>query len=176
MLLKKKNSSEFMHPDLIAAKKCAYDPSGLILDDFVIEEESQQYGACQFKMNRRNIKFRVAKITPTKVGQFVTLWKRTGGGPIQPFDMEDPVDLFIISVRTAEHFGQFVFSKSVLCEKGIVSKNGKGGKRAIRVYPPWDKADNKQAMNAQKWQLLYFFEIPLNARADISRLQTLILL
>jgi hypothetical protein len=29
---------------------------------------------------------------PTKVGQFVTLWKRLGRGPIQPFDLSYPVE------------------------------------------------------------------------------------
>ncbi len=124
-------------------------------------------------MNHRNLKFRVAKITPTKIGQFVTIWKRIGRGPIQPFDIEDPFDLVVVSVRTPEHFGQFVFPKHVLYEKGIVSKHGKGGKRAIRVYPPWDKTGSKQASMTQKWQLPYFFEIPINTCVDITRVQVL---
>ena len=175
MVIKEKNSFELIHFDLIAAQKFAYEPSGLVSDHFAIEAESEEYGASEFKMNHRNIKFRVAKITPTKIGQFVTIWKRIGNGPIQPFDMEDPFDLIVISVCTLEHFGQFVFPKVVLYEKGIVSKEGKGGKRAIRVYPPWDRTNNKQASNTQKWQLSYFFEIPSNAQADISRIQKLFL-
>jgi hypothetical protein len=176
MLVKKKKASESIYPDLIAAQKLAYEPSGLMMDHFAIEEESEEYAASEFTMNHRSIKFRVAKITPTKIGQFVTLWKRIGSGPIQPFDMSDPFDLFVISVRTPEYFGQFVFPKLVLYEKGIVSKDGKGGKRAIRVYPPWDITDNKQAIETQKWQLSYFFEIPLNAQTEVSRIQKLFLL
>jgi hypothetical protein len=144
-----------------------------MMDRFAAEAESEEYAASEFKLNHFRIKFRVAKITPTKVGQFVTLWKRIGCGPIQPFDLEDPFDLFVVSVRTPEHFGQFVFPKSVLDEKGILSSDGKGGKRAIRVYPPWDRTDNKQAVRTQKWQLLYFFEIPLNAQIDLLRVQKL---
>lgn len=159
MSIQKKVSAERMHPDLIAAQKFAYAPIGLTIDHFAAEAESKKYAAAEFKMNDLNIKFRVAKITPTKVGQFVTLWKRIGKGPIQPFDMADPFDLFVISVRTADDFGQFVFPKTVLHEKGIISKDGKGGKLAIRVYPPWYVADNKQAISTQKWQLLYFFKI-----------------
>ena len=176
MLVKKKNSSEFTHLDLIAAQKVAYEPSGLMMCHFAVEAESEEYAASEFKMNNLNIKFRVAKITPTKIGQFVTIWKRIGGGPIQPFDITDPFDLFVISVRTPKHFGQFVFPKLVLCEKGIVSKDGKEGKRAIRVYPPWDITDNNQAIKTQKWQLPYFFEIPFNAQVDVSRVQKLFLL
>lgn len=168
-----KNSSQCMHPDLMAAQKWAYEPSGFTIDHFTVEKESQEYGASAFRMNNLNIEFRIAKITPTKIGQFVTIWKRIGDGPIQPFDMADPFDLIVISVRTSTHFGQFVFPKTVLSEKGIVSKNEKGGKRAIRVYPPWDIPDNKQANQTQKWQLPYFFEIPLNGQANVSCVQIL---
>jgi len=158
MVLKSK-SPDAIHPDIIAAQKFAYEPSGLQCENIVTEAESEEYGACVFEMNNKHIKFRTGKITPTKVGQFVTLWKRIGKGPILPHDMEDPVDLFVVSVRHAEYFGQFVFPKAVLHEKGVLSKEGKGGKRAMRVYPSWDMADNRQAKNTQAWQLKYFFEI-----------------
>jgi len=149
---------EAIHPDLLFAQKLAYEPSGLLCKNFGKEAESAQYGAFTFTMNNRSIKFRVAKITPTKTGQFVTLWKRIGKGPIQPHDLEDPVDLFVISVRTFEHLGQFVFPKTVLCEKGIVSKKGEGGRRAMRVYPPWDRPNNRQAEKTQQWQLPFFLK------------------
>jgi hypothetical protein len=48
------------------------------------------------------------------------------------------------------------FLKSVLADKGIITKNGKEGKRGIRVYPPWDIATNKQAEKTQSWQTKYF--------------------
>ncbi len=131
------------------------------------EAESQEYGACEFELNNHRIKFRVAKITPTKIGQFVTLWKRIENGPIVPFDMADPVDLFVVCVRKGQQFGQFVFPKNVLHEKGFVSKDGKGGKRAMRVYPPWDMADSPQAKKTQTWQLKYFFEIQPAIDAEI---------
>lgn len=168
-----KNPTAFMHSDLIAAQKLSYEPSGLIIEHFVKERESQEYAASEFIMNHRRIKFRTAKITPTKVGQFVTLWKRLGNGPIQPFDVTDPFDLFIISVRSSKHFGQFVFPKTLLHEKGVISKGGIAGKRAIRVYPPWDVADNNQAIKTQKWQLPYFLEILPHAQPDVDRIQKL---
>lgn len=70
----KHNTSKFLHPDLLAAQKLAYEPSGLgVISKLVREMESKEYGACVFEMNHRRIKFRVGKITPTKIGQFVTL-------------------------------------------------------------------------------------------------------
>jgi hypothetical protein len=46
----------------------------------MLERESLEYAACSFKLNSMSVKFRVAKITPTKIGQFVTLWKRVSKG------------------------------------------------------------------------------------------------
>lgn len=134
-----------------------------------MEAESTEYGAYAFKLNDLFIRFRVAKITPKKIGQFVTLWKRIENGPIQPYDICDPVDLFVVSTRKVDHFGQFVFAKSALWEQGVISKNGKGGKRAMRVYPPWDKPLNRQAQQTQRWQTAYFLDIPLNQPIDRVR-------
>ena len=64
-----------------------------------------------------------------------------------------------MNVRTENEFGQFVFPKAVLIKKGIISTDKKEGKRAFRVYPIWDNANNKQAERTQKWQLDYFYEI-----------------
>ncbi len=162
-----------MHAELIAARDFAYEPSGLRIDNFVNGTEGKEYGASGFEIHHRRIQFRVGKITPVKIGCFVTLWKRVGAGPILPFDLEDPVDLFVVSVRNASRFGQFVFPKSVLCEQGIVSTKARIGKLAMRIYPPWDTPENRQANHTQAWQLLYFFEIPLHASVDIARVQTL---
>jgi|SRR5271154_3334513 len=148
-----------IHPDLILAQELAYKPNGLQSDAIEQETESKEYGACTFTMSHRIIKFRAAKITPTKVGQFVTIWKRIGRGPIMPYDLSDSIDLFIISVRDNQRFGQFIFPKYVLWQKEFVSKDGKGGKRAMRVYPPWDTTDSAQAKKTQNWQLLYFVEM-----------------
>lgn len=148
-----------LHPDLLTAQNLAYEPCGFTPEHIVLEAESQEYGACRFTMNNKQILFRVTKITPTKVGQFVTFWKRIGNGPIMPFDESDPIDLFVISVRAADPFGQFVFPKHLLIEQGFVSVDGKGGKRAMRVYPPWDLPNSRQAQRTQSWQLKYFFEI-----------------
>lgn len=163
------DSDSHIHKDLIETKKLVYDSCKFIISEPLLEPESAEYGAFVFKLNGSNVRFRVAKITPTKIGQFVTLWKRSASGPIQPFDASDPIDFFVISVRSGENFGQFVFPKSILCEKNVFSVNSKGGKRAIRAYPPWDKTTNKQAKKTQGWQTKYFLEIPKNRPIDHAR-------
>lgn len=147
-----------IHPDLLLADDLIYKPSGLVLESLKIEDESEDYGAAEFTINNHSIKFRVGKITPTKAGQFVTFWKRIGKGPILPYDFNDSFDFLMVSARAENHFGQFVFPKAVLCENGIISSIEKEGKRAMRIYPPWDKANNSQAKKTQAWQLQYFIK------------------
>jgi hypothetical protein len=156
-----------MNPDLIIAQELVYDKCGYEYTTPLKESESAEYSACLFKLNGQTIKYRNAKITPTKIGQFVTLWKRKGDGPIQPFDSSDPIDLFIINVRKGNHLGQFIFPKSVLIAQGILSTKKKEGKRAMRVYPPWDITTSKQAQKTQQWQLEYFLDIPSKKPLDL---------
>ena len=151
-----------IHADLVLAQELLYQPNQWYIKNLFQESESKTYSACDFDLNHWHVKFRVAKITPTKIGQFVTLWQRKQiGGPIVPYDLADQIDLFVVSVRSGNQLGQFIFPKTVLHEHGVVSKNGKGGKLAIRVYPPWDIVTSKQAQKTQAWQLKYFFEIAL---------------
>ena len=154
--------------DFLFAKESLYEPCGFNYTEPILELESAEYGACDFKLDDLNIKYRVAKITPTKTGQFVTLWKRNKQGIIEPFEVNDKIDFFIISTRKDNHFGQFIFPKAVLYEKGVISDERKEGKRAIRVYPPWDDANSKQAQKTQEWQLKYFLEIPEDGLSDLA--------
>ena len=139
--------------DLILAQKQVYIPLKLDVTNIEKEAESAEYEAFTFKINSLYVIYQEAKITLTKTGQFVTLWKRKVGQPIDPFQVSDTIDFVIVSTRNGAQFGQFVFPKSILIEKGIISTETKEGKRAFRVYPPWDKAENKQALASQKWQL-----------------------
>jgi hypothetical protein len=136
-----------------------YDKCSFEISHFKLEPESREYDACRFDLDGRKIICRNAKITPKKVGQFVTFWKRNENGPIEPFEENDKIDFYVVIVRTENGFGQFVFPKSVLIGKGIISSGKKEGKRAFRVYPSWDIAKNKQAERTQNWQLNYFYEI-----------------
>jgi len=111
-----------IHPDLLIAQKLAYEASGLTCSAIAQETESKKYGACTFEINNKTVIFRVAKITPTKIGLFVALWKGIGAGPIMPYDAAGLVDLFVVSVRNEQHFGQFVFPKKVLEKRDLYQK------------------------------------------------------
>lgn len=157
--------------DLVTAIRHIYEPAGMKLTSAAFSEaESIEYGACRFAINGHNTVFRVAKITPTKIGQFVTIWKRPiVGGEIVPFDISDGVTFVIISVSDEIHSGQFIFDRDILVAKDIMSRDGKGGKRGIRVYPPWTNPVAKAALKTQQWQLQYFLSIAINGSVDLVR-------
>lgn len=159
--------------ELIATQKLIYQPMNFVFTKTQLEPESAEYAAMRFQLNNLNVCFRVAKITPTKTGQFVTLWKRSQAGPIQPFDSSDAIDLVVVCTRLNQHFGQFVFPKAALIKHGIFSVQNKGGKRAIRVYPPWDKTESRQAQKTQSWQLDYFLDMSSDENIDYDRAKRL---
>ena len=160
-------------PKIITAQKYIYEPAGLVIHGIAPEEENREYAAYAFTINSKLIKFRTAKITPKKIGQFVAFYKRDASGLIIPCDLSDHFDLLVVSVNKAERLGQFVFPKSVLYEHGVISNNHIGGKRAMRVYPPWDMTKNLQAQKTQSWQLRYFCEVKPNEPLDIERVRQL---
>ncbi|MFD8786703.1 MepB family protein [Kitasatospora sp. NPDC059599] len=162
-----------LHDDLLAAKASVYDPGGFVCSLPVAEPESAEYAACGFTIDGRSVRFRVARTTPTKVGQFVTVWQRSADGPIRPFDVADAVDLFVISCRDDNGFGQFAFPREVLCERDIVSRGGSGGKRGFRVYPPWVTTTNRQARGTQAWQSDHFLHIGGDGPVDLTRARAL---
>lgn len=173
--LKKNSELEFKrNSDLHLSYRLVYKPSGVVHTSKLKKEpESAEYGAFQFSLNNIHIVFRVAKTTPTKTGQFVTLWKRIGNGPIMPYDTDDPVDVFVVCVREGRNFGQFVFSKSILESQGIISKSGKGGKRAVRLYAPWVKTTSSQAAASKSWQTKYFLDLSDTGNIDLKLVRKL---
>lgn len=153
---------------LYSAKTLVYDKCGFDFGELIAEDESQEYGACTFRLNGLKVKFRISKITPTRTGQFVTIWKRNQEGITQPFDLTDEIDFVIISSQNGDDFGQFIFPKSVLLDKGIMTGNNKEGKRGIRVYPPWNTVTNKQAEKTQRWQTKYFLTIDSSDKTNLN--------
>ena len=84
------------------------------------ELEGTEYNACQFKLNGKKIICRSAKITPKKMGQFVTFWKRNKKGITEPYNKTNQIDFYVIHVKTKNNFGPFVLPKAVLISKGIM--------------------------------------------------------
>lgn len=155
-------------------KKQVYDLYSMSFTDFELEEENKMYSACSYTLNARKVISRTAKITPTKTGQFVTFWKRNGEGVTEPYSEFDAFDFLVINVFKDDNLGLFVFPKSVLISKGILSSiHKKEGKRGFRIYAPWDIVTSKQALKTQQWQCEYFLEIPLNRVVNKSRVQEL---
>jgi hypothetical protein len=154
---------------LPAIQNNLYKSCALQISDFMQESESKEYKAVQFQLNGLHIICRTAKITPKKVGLFVTFWKRSKDGPIAPFHKTDPFDLFVINVQQEGQYGQFVIPKSELQKRGLISSETKEGKRGFRVYPAWDITQNKQAQRTQKWQLNYFIEINHTTNTDATQ-------
>jgi hypothetical protein len=123
----------------------------------VPEAESADYGACRAALDGKQLVLRVAKTTPTKIGQFVTVWKRPHpDAEIAALDEADPVDVVIIAVSDGVQHGFFIFPRCVLLERGVMSRAGQGGKRALRVYPPWCAPESVQALRTQRWQAACF--------------------
>ena len=163
-----------MYPhQLHKIKQLYYDPSGAVISQFEANPESKEYQACSFLLNNKKVIYRQAKITPTKTGQFVTIWKRNAAGITAPFDSEDAIDFFIITVQDNELLGQFIFPREVLSAKGIITHNNKGGKRGMRVYPPWNTVTSKQALVTQNWQAAYFYELLPEGTTVMDRIITL---
>lgn len=165
-------SSEF-HNDFFKIKNLVFDVCGLKLSDFAQHTESLEYGACSYILHGKIIQHRVSKITPTKAGQFVTLWHRNKDGFTQPFKISDKIDFVIIVSRSNNNLGLFIFPKNILADKGIISVRDKDGKRGTRVYPPWSVAISKQAKQTQSWQLHYFLTIHTEHPTDLSLIKNL---
>jgi hypothetical protein len=127
-----------------------------IVTNFQKDEDSVKHDGCSYIMDENKVIYRKACITPIKAGQFVTLYTRTKLGVIRPYDIADDFDIVIIYVKSKKHRGLFIFNKTVLNNHDVISGNSQLGKRAMRVYAPWDKVTSPQAIKTQQWQLEYF--------------------
>ena len=141
-----------------------YKPNQFTIKSIHEERQNSDYAAGTFelatKRATKTIRFRVAKITPNKIGQFVTFWEKDTNGINQSYEYNEAPDLLIITVfKDNDTFGQFLFPKDVLLNKNILRSETTKGKMGIRVYPSWDKPANKTAIKTQEWQLRYFFVV-----------------
>ncbi|UJF29537.1 MepB family protein [Kaistella sp. 97-N-M2] len=161
-------------PELELIYELIFKPFDLRLTNIQPEAESQKYTAHRFQLSGKLIIFRVSKITPTKTGQFVSLWKRNAQGSTAPFHLNDEFDYLIIATKTSTHFGAFIFPKKVLLEHRILSHETTDGKRGIRVYPSWDETTNQQAQKTQLWQTRYFLNLSDENQINLDQAKDLL--
>ena len=167
------NSTE-IYSEIELLNKVVFQVCGIELENVETELESQEYFANTFELNNQKVKFRMAKITPTKTGQFVAIWKRNENGITEPNNVEDKFEFYIIGTRENEKFGVFIFDKTILSENKILTNKNVEGKRGIRVYPNWSKTENKQAQKTQNWQTKCFVEIGNGTEIDINKAKMLL--
>lgn len=156
---------------LIFSLRHVYAAAGMQTSAAPVRElEGSEYGACRLGLEGRSVVFREARVTPKKIGQFVTMWKRSSpDGPIAPLDAGDAVDFVVVWVAESGRRGQFVFDRGTLIDRDVMSEQGLGGKRAIRVYPPWSRPVAKQALATQRWQADRFLGVGADGGVDVRR-------
>ncbi|MCM3758501.1 MepB family protein [Sporosarcina aquimarina] len=145
-----------------------YQPNHFTIREVQEECQNSEYGAGIFQLDGKSVRFRVAKITPTKIGQFVALWEKDENNKNRPFLYDASPDLVVINTFTEHHFGQFIFPKKILASKNILKTTRANGKMAFRVYPSWDTPTSQQAVATQKWQLNFFIDLS-DARVATSQ-------
>lgn len=60
------------YTSLEVCNQLAYLPNGLTICDLSVSAESVEYEACSFTLNGKRIIYRKAKLTPKKIGYFVS--------------------------------------------------------------------------------------------------------
>src|SRR6478752_10602638 len=95
-----------------------YKPNQFVIKAIREEAQNSDYGAGIFQLNSKSIRFRVAKTTPNKVGQFVSFWEKDAAHKNQAFSYGKATDLLVINTFTSTNrFGQFIFPKEVLLKQ-----------------------------------------------------------
>jgi hypothetical protein len=149
-------------------------PLNLAISDIIQDLECEDYFGFNIKINQLNIKFRKAKITPNKIGKFVTLWKRNLIGETEPFNINDDFHFYIIASTENEKSGFFLFPKFTLENHQILTNEKKLGKRGFRVYTNWDYPDSKQALKSKIWQSEYFIDLENNLKENIKKFKNIL--
>ncbi|MGM1047258.1 MAG: MepB family protein [Bacillota bacterium] len=156
---------------LAYVNKIVYEPNHLILKSIQEENQNSDYGAGTFHLNSKSVRFRVAKITPNKLGQFVAFWEKDENNKNQPFTYEKAPDLLVINTSMSNNqFGQFIFPKEILAKQNIFKTSTTRGKMAIRIYPSWDNPTSKQAISTKKWQSPYFVDMSATDNLPIQKI------
>ncbi|PGS43787.1 mep operon protein MepB [Bacillus cereus] len=152
-----------------------YKPNELIITNLKGEQQNAEYAGCLFHLNNKTIRFRVSKITPNKIGQFVSFWEKDDSLKNQAFAYEAAPDLLVITCFDDNKLGQFIFPKEILLKEKILKTQSQKGKMAMRIYPLWDTPVSNQAKKSQMWQLQYFVDLSDPNNLPIDKLLNLYL-
>ncbi|WP_142313777.1 MepB family protein [Bacillus wiedmannii] len=147
-----------------------YKPNNLLIANVKEEKQNAEYAGYLFHLNHNSIRFRVSKITPNKIGQFVSFWEKDDNMQNQAFSYEAAPDLLVITCIDDNKLGQFIFPKEILLKEKILKTQSQKGKMAMRVYPIWDTPVSNQAKKSQMWQLQYFVDISDHNNLPIDKL------
>jgi hypothetical protein len=134
-----------------------------------VEEQNSDYESGVVRIGNEQWRVRTARITRTKPGAFVAVWKRNEGGSTRPFTADESMSGLLVFVEEQERFGVFQFTPAHLISLGYVSSDLHPGKRGFRVYPAWCTHLNPQASRSQRAQAASFAELSL---VDASRTVT----
>ncbi|QCX52283.1 MepB family protein [Elizabethkingia sp. JS20170427COW] len=162
-----------MNEELKKLESFVLNNTGRCISDVVQDKECEEYFGFNMKIDAWEVKFRKAKITPKKVGQFVTLWKRNSKNQTEPFEEKDQFNFYIVVAEEENNYGFFLFPRKVLVEKQILTTCQKIGKRGFRVYPEWAEIQSKQAQKTQSWQVNYFINLD-DEKESMKKLETII--
>lgn len=148
-------------------------PCGFSIGEAVPDKLSEKYAGCCFNIKQQQIIFRVANVTPTKIGNFVALWKKSTPTLTKskniPYNYAD-LDFCVIYVENQQHNGVFIFPRDVLIQHGILSAHNQiDGKLGFRLYPDWDSPTNNQAIRTQRWQLPHFINLSDKKNIDYNK-------
>lgn len=53
-----------------------YKPNNLMITNLKEEKQNAEYAGCLFHLNNKTIRFRKSKVTPNKIGQFVSFGRK----------------------------------------------------------------------------------------------------
>lgn len=91
-----------------------YLPNQFVIENLREEPQNAEYAGGTFLLNQQLIRFRAAKITPTKIGQFVAFWEKNELDKNQAFCAEDSPDLLVVTTFQEERMASLFFQKPFL--------------------------------------------------------------
>ena len=151
-----------------------FKPLHLNISEIIQDQECEEYYGFNFKINDIKIKFRKSKLTPKKVGQFVTFWKRDQDKKTIPFGINDDFDFYLILIEENDNAGCFIFPKFTLEKEDLISSQLKTGKRGFRIYANWHLPNNKQAEKTKLWQTQYFIDFSDKETSITEKFETIL--